>query len=83
MKNNPENQPIKNKLVYYALLVDRLICFGIAAQSITTTNFFYDSISNKNNGNWPKELRDSYISYLKGSCCFRPFHNDNLWKKQH
>ena len=67
MQNSPENQSIKNKLVYYALLIDRVICFGIAAQSTTTTNFFYDSLSNRNNGDWSPNVKDSYISYLNGS----------------
>ena len=67
MKVNSNKKQIKDRLVYLTLFIDKVACFGIAAQSLSATNFFYDSFSNKNNGNWPKNVKDSYISYLNSA----------------
>ena len=67
MKSTQELKPIKNELIYLTLIIDRVISYGIASQSLTSAKFLYDSLSNKNNLAWSPELRGQYISYLNGS----------------
>ena len=60
-KPNTPALKVKNRLIYYAIIVDRYIFAYLGSQCFYSLSIFMDTIANKNNFNFTKEENEYYI----------------------